>query len=67
MILLPVFTLLYFISFFLQGECRNYIKVLLTQHGGLFVCGTNAFNPLCANYTVSIHLSALFLGFSCQF
>uniref|UniRef100_A0A8C4I6K9 Sema domain, transmembrane domain (TM), and cytoplasmic domain, (semaphorin) 6Ba n=1 Tax=Dicentrarchus labrax TaxID=13489 RepID=A0A8C4I6K9_DICLA len=21
------------------------------QHGGLFVCGTNAFNPLCANYT----------------
>lgn len=57
-----------FISFifFLQGECRNYIKVLLSQHGGLFVCGTNAFNPLCANYTVSIHLSALSLGFSCQ-
>lgn len=67
MIFLPVFTLLYFIYFFLQGECRNYIKVLLSQHGGLFVCGTNAFNPLCANYTVSIHLSALFLGFSCQF
>lgn len=40
--------------FFLQGECRNFIKVLLSQHGGLFVCGTNAFNPLCANYTVSI-------------
>lgn len=52
--------------FFLQGECRNYIKVLLSQHGGLFICGTNAFNPLCANYTVSIHLSALFWGFSCQ-
>ncbi|TSQ01601.1 Semaphorin-6B [Bagarius yarrelli] len=34
-------------------ECRNYMKVLLNQHGGLFVCGTNAFNPLCANYTVS--------------
>uniref|UniRef100_A0A8B9JJ78 Sema domain-containing protein n=1 Tax=Astyanax mexicanus TaxID=7994 RepID=A0A8B9JJ78_ASTMX len=32
-------------------ECRNYMKVLLSQHGGLFVCGTNAFNPLCANYT----------------
>lgn len=29
------------------------MKVLLNQHGGLFVCGTNAFNPLCANYTVS--------------
>uniref|UniRef100_A0AAY4D445 Sema domain-containing protein n=1 Tax=Denticeps clupeoides TaxID=299321 RepID=A0AAY4D445_9TELE len=27
------------------------MKVLLNQHGGLFVCGTNAFNPLCANYT----------------
>ncbi|KAI4896221.1 hypothetical protein NFI96_008334 [Prochilodus magdalenae] len=34
-----------------QEECRNYMKVLLSQHGGLFVCGTNAFNPLCANYT----------------
>lgn len=66
-IFLPVFTLLYFILFFfLQGECRNYIKVLLSQHGGLFICGTNAFNPLCANYTVSIHLSAPFWGFSCQ-
>lgn len=48
---------LFFLCFFLQGECRNFIKVLLSQHGGLFVCGTNAFNPLCANYTVSIHLS----------
>uniref|UniRef100_A0A3Q2YVB2 Sema domain, transmembrane domain (TM), and cytoplasmic domain, (semaphorin) 6Ba n=1 Tax=Hippocampus comes TaxID=109280 RepID=A0A3Q2YVB2_HIPCM len=34
-----------------EGECRNFVKVLLQQHGGLFVCGTNAFNPLCANYT----------------
>ncbi|XP_062337815.1 sema domain, transmembrane domain (TM), and cytoplasmic domain, (semaphorin) 6Ba [Osmerus eperlanus] len=34
-----------------EGECRNFIKVLLSQYGGLFVCGTNAFNPLCANYT----------------
>uniref|UniRef100_A0A8B9JJP6 Sema domain-containing protein n=1 Tax=Astyanax mexicanus TaxID=7994 RepID=A0A8B9JJP6_ASTMX len=34
-----------------EEECRNYMKVLLSQHGGLFVCGTNAFNPLCANYT----------------
>ena len=29
------------------------MKVLLSRQGGLFVCGTNAFNPLCANYTVS--------------
>ncbi|PWA20877.1 hypothetical protein CCH79_00007254 [Gambusia affinis] len=32
-------------------ECRNFIKVLLSRQGGLFLCGTNAFNPLCANYT----------------
>uniref|UniRef100_A0A673KWT2 Semaphorin-6B-like n=1 Tax=Sinocyclocheilus rhinocerous TaxID=307959 RepID=A0A673KWT2_9TELE len=35
----------------MKEECRNYIKVLLSHDGGLFVCGTNAFNPLCANYT----------------
>uniref|UniRef100_H2SEX5 Semaphorin 6B n=1 Tax=Takifugu rubripes TaxID=31033 RepID=H2SEX5_TAKRU len=35
----------------LQDECRNFMKVLLSSRGGLFVCGTNAFNPLCANYT----------------
>ncbi|XP_077573377.1 semaphorin-6B [Stigmatopora nigra] len=34
-----------------EDECRNFIKVLLRRPGGLFVCGTNAFNPLCANYT----------------
>ncbi|KAF7695608.1 hypothetical protein HF521_007331 [Silurus meridionalis] len=34
-----------------EDECRNYIKVLLSRRGGLFICGTNAFNPLCANYT----------------
>lgn len=38
---------------FSQDECRNFMKVLLSRRGGLFVCGTNAFNPLCANYTVS--------------
>uniref|UniRef100_A0A8C7W3H1 Sema domain, transmembrane domain (TM), and cytoplasmic domain, (semaphorin) 6Bb n=1 Tax=Oncorhynchus mykiss TaxID=8022 RepID=A0A8C7W3H1_ONCMY len=35
----------------LHDECRNFMKVLLSRQGGLFVCGTNAFNPLCANYT----------------
>ncbi|XP_061634602.1 semaphorin-6B-like isoform X3 [Phyllopteryx taeniolatus] len=35
-----------------EDECRNFMKVLLSRSGGgLFVCGTNAFNPLCANYT----------------
>ncbi|KAJ8278909.1 hypothetical protein COCON_G00059750 [Conger conger] len=34
-----------------EDECRNFMRVLLSRRGGLFVCGTNAFNPLCANYT----------------
>ncbi|XP_062371582.1 semaphorin-6B [Sardina pilchardus] len=34
-----------------EDECRNFIRVLLSRQDGLFVCGTNAFNPLCANYT----------------
>ncbi|XP_006639960.2 semaphorin-6B [Lepisosteus oculatus] len=34
-----------------EDECRNFMKVLLSRKEGLFICGTNAFNPLCANYT----------------
>uniref|UniRef100_A0A8C2CJV3 Sema domain, transmembrane domain (TM), and cytoplasmic domain, (semaphorin) 6Bb n=1 Tax=Cyprinus carpio TaxID=7962 RepID=A0A8C2CJV3_CYPCA len=30
-------------------DCCDH--VLLSRQGGLFICGTNAFNPLCANYT----------------
>uniref|UniRef100_A0A8B9JIY6 Sema domain-containing protein n=1 Tax=Astyanax mexicanus TaxID=7994 RepID=A0A8B9JIY6_ASTMX len=45
------FDILAWLAAVLAEECRNYMKVLLSQHGGLFVCGTNAFNPLCANYT----------------
>lgn len=38
-----------------QAECRNFIKVLLVRNESLlFVCGTNAFNPVCANYSVSL-------------
>ncbi|KFQ48190.1 Semaphorin-6B, partial [Nestor notabilis] len=34
-------------------ECRNFIKVLLVRSKNLlFVCGTNAFNPVCANYSM---------------
>lgn len=37
-----------------QAECRNFVKVLLVRNESLlFVCGTNAFNPVCANYSVS--------------
>ncbi|KGL86064.1 Semaphorin-6B, partial [Charadrius vociferus] len=34
-------------------ECRNFVKVLLVRNESLlFVCGTNAFNPVCANYSM---------------
>ncbi|XP_037115921.1 semaphorin-6A isoform X3 [Syngnathus acus] len=34
-----------------KDECHNFIKVLLQQNDdALFVCGTNAFNPLCRTY-----------------
>ncbi|KAI1230610.1 Semaphorin-6B, partial [Lamprotornis superbus] len=37
-----------------EAECRNFVKVLLVRNESLlFVCGTNAFNPVCANYSVS--------------
>ncbi|XP_068517480.1 semaphorin-6B isoform X3 [Anas acuta] len=36
-----------------EAECRNFIKVLLVRNESLlFVCGTNAFNPVCANYSM---------------
>lgn len=38
-----------------QEECHNFIKVLLRKNNDtLFVCGTNAFNPSCRNYKVSV-------------
>lgn len=41
-----------------QGECRNFVKVLLLRdESTLFVCGSNAFNPVCANYSVSLRRS----------
>ncbi|KAB1259816.1 Semaphorin-6B, partial [Camelus dromedarius] len=36
-----------------EGECRNFVKVLLLRdESTLFVCGSNAFNPVCANYSM---------------
>ncbi|KAM5238617.1 semaphorin-6B [Ctenodactylus gundi] len=36
-----------------EGECRNFVKVLLLRdQSTLFVCGSNAFNPVCANYSM---------------
>ncbi|NXM68608.1 SEM6B protein, partial [Serilophus lunatus] len=35
------------------SKCRNFVKVLLVRNESLlFVCGTNAFNPVCANYSM---------------
>ncbi|XP_075391730.1 semaphorin-6B [Tenrec ecaudatus] len=36
-----------------EGECRNFVKVLLLRdESTLFMCGSNAFNPVCANYSI---------------
>ncbi|KAM3852396.1 LOW QUALITY PROTEIN: semaphorin-6B [Vipera latastei] len=36
-----------------EAECRNFIKVLLLRNDNvLFVCGTNAFNPVCSDYSM---------------
>uniref|UniRef100_A0A8D2DGK4 Semaphorin 6B n=1 Tax=Sciurus vulgaris TaxID=55149 RepID=A0A8D2DGK4_SCIVU len=36
-----------------EAECRNFVKVLLLRdESTLFVCGSNAFNPVCANYSM---------------
>ncbi|XP_039766462.1 semaphorin-6B isoform X1 [Ornithorhynchus anatinus] len=36
-----------------EAECRNFVKVLLVRNAStLFVCGSNAFNPICANYSL---------------
>ncbi|XP_063771157.1 semaphorin-6B isoform X2 [Pseudophryne corroboree] len=37
-----------------EDECRNFVKVLLLHHNTLFACGTNAFNPVCADYSIDL-------------
>uniref|UniRef100_A0A2K5RKD5 Semaphorin 6B n=1 Tax=Cebus imitator TaxID=2715852 RepID=A0A2K5RKD5_CEBIM len=42
-----------------EGECRNFVKVLLLRdESTLFVCGSNAFNPVCANYSTGVPLGS---------
>lgn len=31
-----------------EEDCRNYVKVLLSDGTKLFTCGTNAFSPICS-------------------
>uniref|UniRef100_T1IUH4 Semaphorin-1A n=1 Tax=Strigamia maritima TaxID=126957 RepID=T1IUH4_STRMM len=33
-----------------EDDCQNYIRVLLKHDNGLFICGTNAYKPMCRNY-----------------
>ncbi|XP_044138353.1 semaphorin-6B [Bufo gargarizans] len=35
-----------------EEECRNFVKVLLFHGKTLFACGTNAFNPICADFSL---------------
>ncbi|XP_040197043.1 semaphorin-6B [Rana temporaria] len=35
-----------------EEECNNFVKVLLLHGKTLFACGTNAFNPVCADYSL---------------
>ncbi|XP_073450969.1 semaphorin-6B isoform X4 [Aquarana catesbeiana] len=35
-----------------EEECKNFVKVLLLHGKTLFACGTNAFNPVCADYSL---------------
>lgn len=35
-----------------EEDCRNYVMLLQVHQNKLYVCGTNAFNPLCAWYTM---------------
>ncbi|XP_056428002.1 semaphorin-6B isoform X3 [Hyla sarda] len=37
-----------------EEECRNFVKVLLLHGETLFACGTNAFNPICADFSFDL-------------
>lgn len=43
-----------------EEDCQNYIKVLLLKDDdqSLFVCGTNAFKPMCRTYLLSQEVSS---------
>ncbi|XP_075719933.1 semaphorin-6B isoform X2 [Rhinoderma darwinii] len=37
-----------------EEECKNFVKVLLLRGETLFACGTNAFNPICADFSFDL-------------
>lgn len=36
----------------LQEECQNYVRVLIVTGRKVFLCGTNAFSPVCSSRQV---------------
>lgn len=43
---------LYHLPFLLQEECQNYVRVLIVTGRKVFLCGTNAFSPMCSSRQV---------------
>lgn len=39
-------------SFPPQEECQNYVRVLIVSGRKVFMCGTNAFSPVCSSRQV---------------
>lgn len=38
-----------------EENCQNYIRILVkSEPNNLYVCATNAFKPMCRNYTVHV-------------
>lgn len=35
-----------------QEECQNYVRVLIVSGRKVFLCGTNAFSPVCSSRQV---------------
>jgi len=42
----------------LQGECHNFVRVLLLHDNLVFACGTNSYKPQCSWRKVSYILAA---------
>ncbi|KAK3799080.1 hypothetical protein RRG08_051361 [Elysia crispata] len=36
-----------------KTDCANYIRVVVRKDGNLFICGTNAYSPVCRHYKLT--------------
>jgi len=49
-----------YISF--QDDCQNYIRVAYKKNDEeLFVCGTNAFHPMCKIFNLTVSLNSYYV------